>query len=389
MNKAYTQEQNKKLIRQMLSLSEIESWKYTESITDESIAEFASDQRLQNVDTVYLIGHGTSLASAMNAESLFTRIAQTTARAVPAYQFRIYSGDYLTRPTKTLVVGLSCSGNTQSVVLGLEEARHAGALTMCISGSGDIKAAEVSDFRVKAHTEVEREAGMSAYSVSHLFILLGALRVALLLGEKRGVLGVADCGYWKQQWEDLKKALTVLPTLYEKAGAMVDEYEREKLHNLVVLGAGPNYGTAQEGALKICEFAWLFGACEELEDFAHGRFREVDGKIPLFILSPHQNSVRKVLDLLSGCEIAQTPVYIFTECEIPEAAPFAPNIVQMPRIQEECLTPFLYIFPLWFFGFHYRSRHQELVGERRFGLLATDINYDAYLKRHANKEKEK
>ena len=53
----------------------------------------------------------------------------------------------------------------------------------------------------------------------------------------------------------------------------------------------------------------------------------------------------------------------------------------MPRIQEECLTPFVYVFPLWFFGFHYRSRRQALVGERRFGLLATDINYDAYCKR--------
>ena len=137
----------------------------------------------------------------------------------------------------------------------------------------------------------------------------------------------------------------------------------------------------QEGALKICEFAWIFGACEELEDFAHGRFREVDGRIPLFLLAPHENSARKVLDLLSGCQIAQTPAVIFTQCRIPEAEAFGPTVIPMPRIQEECLTPFVYVFPLWFFGFHYRSRRQALVGERRFGLLATDINYDAYCKR--------
>ena len=385
MYKANTLEQNEKLRRQMLSMAESENWKYTETITNESIAEFASDVRLQNVDTVYLIGHGTSLASARNGEFLLTRIAQVSARAVPAYQFRSYSKDYLVQPERTLVIGLSCSGNTESVVLGLKEAKRAGVLTMCVSGSGDIKTAAVSDFRVKAHTEVEKESGMSAYSVSHLFILLGVLRVALLLGERRGVLSGEDRCYWDQQWEDMKKTLAVLPELYEKAGALVDDYMQKQLHNLVVLGVGPNYGTAQEGALKICEFAWLFDACEELEDFAHGRFREVDGKIPLFILAPHQNSVRKVLDLLSGCEIAQTPAYIFTECEIPEAAQFASDMTPMPKIREECLTPFLYIFPLWFFGFHYRSRQQELVGERRFGLLATDINYDAYLKRHENK----
>lgn len=374
-------EQNEKLRRQMLSAAKKEAWHYTETITAESIAPFASDPRLAQVDTIYLIGHGTSLATAMNAEFLFTRIAGTAARAVAAYQFWMYAPDYLSRPEHTLVIGLSCSGNTDSVVRGLEAAKAAGALTMCISGSGQIRAAGVADLRVKAHTEVEREGSMSAYSLSHLFILLGALGAAVVLGMQRGVLGAGDLDYWHRQWEQVKDALAELPRLYAEAKTLVDTYEDKDWHNLVVLGSGPNLGTAQEGALKICEFAWIFGACEELEDFAHGRFREVDGRIPLFLLAPHENSARKVLDLLSGCQIAQTPAVIFTQCRIPEAEAFGPTVIPMPQIQEECLTPFVYVFPLWFFGFHYRSRRQALVGERRFGLLATDINYDAYCKR--------
>ncbi len=380
-----TQIQNEKLRLQLLSLSDPACWDDTENRTRQTISRYKDDKELARVEMVYLIGHGTSLATAMNAEFLFTRLAGVPARAVAAYEFRTYPEKYLVHADRTLVVGLSCSGNTESVVRGLEQARNLGALTMCISGSGDIKAAAVSDYRVCAHTEVEKEGGMTAYSVSHLFILFGALQAALLLGQKRGFLDADQVNYWEQQWLEVKKAMKELPVLFKTMGDVVSGYEESQLHNLAVLGTGPNYGTAQEGALKICEFAWIFGACEELEDFAHGRFREIDGKIPLFLLAPHANNSRKVLDLLAGCEIANTRTYIFAEEKQPQYDSFDAQFIQMPHIEEEVLTPFLYVYPLWYFGFHYRCRQQELVGERRFGLLATDINYDAYLKRHENK----
>lgn len=59
----------------------------------------------------------------------------------------------------------------------------------------------------------------------------------------------------------------------------------------------------------------------------------------------------------------------------------ADRVILMPAVEEECLTPFLYVFPLWFLGYHFRSRQGKLVGERRFGLKATDISYQAYLSR--------
>ena len=92
----------------------------------------------------------------------------------------------------------------------------------------------------------------------------------------------------------------------------------------------------------------------------------------------------KVLDLLAGCEIARTPTVIFTQKALPEVQKLADRVILMPAVEEECLTPFLYVFPLWFLGYHFRSRQGKLVGERRFGLKATDISYQAYLKPPSN-----
>ena len=371
---------NEKLSRLMLSLSEPERWETTEKLTATSLDAYRKDRALDRVETVIVIGHGTSLATAMNAEFLFSEVAGVASRAIPAYQFHSYAQDYLKKPDQTLVVGISCSGNTESVAKGLKAAKEAGALTMCISGRGEIKMAAVSDYRIEADTAIEREAGMTAYSASHLFLLYAAFQAAVLLGEKRE--RPQGRPYWEGQWEDVKKAMTVLPAIFEEMGRLAERYSQQEMHNMVVLGTGPNLGTAQEGALKICEFAWVFGACEELEDFAHGRFREMDGKIPLFILAPHRNLREKVLDLLSGCEIAETPAVIFTQNADESVRRLADHVVLMPVVEEECLTPFLYVFPLWLFGYHIRCRQGELVGERRFGLKATDIDYQAYLARH-------
>ena len=75
-----------------------------------------------------------------------------------------------------------------------------------------------------------------------------------------------------------------------------------------------------------------------------------------------------MLDLLAGCEIARTPTVIFTQKALPEVQKLADRVILMPAVEEECLTPFLYVFPLWFLGYHFRSRQGKLVGERRFRL---------------------
>lgn len=375
MEKMEIQSSNQALKQMMLSLSQASGWERSEGMTQESIAAFPHPEQLGTIKSVILVGHGTSLATAMNGEFLFSTIASIQARAVPAYQFLHYSRQYLVEPETTLVVGISCNGNTVSVARSLQTAREAGAHTMCISGNGDIALPKWSEYRVRAYTEIEKENNMSAYSASHLFILYGAFQAALCMGEQKGI---ADRAYWGGQWEDLKETLGCLPDLFDTMSRVAGDYAAKSYHNLAVLGTGPNYGTAQEGALKICEMAWMFTACEELEDFAHGRFREVDGLMPLFVVAPHARTLPKVLDILAGCHYAQTPSVIFTQESDPALGELSETIISMPAIREECLTPFLYVFPLWFFGFHMRNNEGKLVGEKRFGLTAPLIDYGAY-----------
>jgi glucosamine 6-phosphate synthetase-like amidotransferase/phosphosugar isomerase protein len=378
MNQQEIYEKNERLRRHILSLADKQSWQRTLTMTGESIKEFENESWLSEVDTVYIVGHGTSLATALNAESWFAHIAKVNARAIPAFQFSRYAEDFLIKPEKTLVVGISCSGNTESVVQSLDIANKRGAITVCLSGKEDMTAAKVAKYRIVTDAHADIAIKLSAYSNSHIYLALGAYRLATVIGSRNGSLNGTQIGYWQEQLDHLISSMKCLPTLYDRMGELSEVLPKARVPAFVVLGSGPNIGTAKEGALKISEFSWVFGAAEELEDFAHGRFREVDSKIPLFIISPKGKVSEKTMDLLAGSSIAQTPTIIITDTVTPAMEKLATHIVTMPEIQDEYLTPFLYIFPLWFYGFHIRHAEGGIVGEARHNLFAVDINFKAH-----------
>lgn len=368
---------NERLYAHMMSAAKPETWRNTLGMSDESIRGFQDTPWLKEIRTVYLIGHGTSLATSMNGESAVAHIARVHAQAVPAFSFVHYTKDYVLRPEETLVVGVSCSGDTKSVVDGLKAARDLGAHTLIISGEGDIKAAKYSDLRIVTDAHVESRAGINAYSISHLFILLAIHRLAILLGQQNGALAKDQAAYWQAQQEKAFAAMACLPKLFQDMHALYLDLEKYGAKNYAVLGTGPNRGTAQEGALKICEFCWRFGAADELEDFAHGRFREVGDREPLFMIAPDANTTPKVMDLLAGCQVSKTPSVVFTAAPTPAMKKLATHIIEMPAMDNEYMTPFLYVFPLWFYGYHVRHAEHGLVGEKRHGLYAVDINFSA------------
>ena len=370
-------ERNELLRNHMLSLAKEENWRHSLAMTNDSFRLFENEAWLSEINTVYIVGHGTSLATALNAESFFAHIAKVNARALPAFQFSRYVDDYLIDPQKTLVVGISCGGNTASVVQSVEIANNRGAITVCLSGSEDMTLAKVAHHRIITDAHKEKVIEVMAYSISHIFLLLGAYQLAVLIGSKNGSLNDDQVDYWHGQLDQVISAAKCLPDLFEQMDEISKAMRNTCGQNFVVLGTGPNVGTMKEGALKISEFSWMFGAGEELEDFAHGRFREVNSRIPLLIISPTGKTYEKTLDILTGCSISKTPSIVFTDEKTSVLKKLATFVVELPKLQDEYITPFLYVFPLWFYGYHIRRGTRELVGEKRHNILATDLNFKA------------
>ena len=143
----------------------------------------------------------------------------------------------------------------------------------------------------------------------------------------------------------------------------------------------------EEGALKTAEFAWITGAGEETEDFAHGRFREADQANPLIIIAPRGASDGKVLDVLAGSKVSETPSVVITDFVSAPLQKLATYLIQMPSGLDEYVTPLLYVVPIWLLGYRIGVIHGVPVGTARYGLYATDINFSAHFDKDGNKVK--
>ncbi len=384
MDKQEIQKRNHALLELMLDASARTFWNDTIALTERSLSRI-DERAWAEIDHAVIVGQGTSLATAYNAESYLSHIAGLQARALPAFEFKSYPRDYINEPKKTLVIGCSCSGNTASVVKSLEEARQLGCKTLCLSGEGAIDAAAASEYRIVTDCAIEKRGETShPYSVSHLFLLLGAYKLALQIGKARCFLKDTDVEYWNEQLEKALNKLSFLPKLSGQMAQVAAAARGRGAINQIVLGSGPNHGTMVEGALKICEFSWKLGAGEELEDFAHGRFRELDQITPLMIICPSGPCVEKTMDILAGAAIAGSQTVVLTDKPTIAMKKLAKTIVLMPELENEYLTPFLYVFAFWLYGYHYMADSGELVGGARYGLLAKDINFHAHFDTDGN-----
>ena len=95
-----------------------------------------------------MTGYTGALASmlALPAEALSTNSSAVTAIANDYGYDRVFARqiEAFARPGD-VVVGITTSGNSRNVVLGLEEARRQGATTIAFTGNGGGKVAEIAD----------------------------------------------------------------------------------------------------------------------------------------------------------------------------------------------------------------------------------------------------
>ena len=385
MEKQELELRNRELLNLMLSAAKPEIWKKNAAVVAGSLADASISQgKLASVQRALVIGQGTSYATAWNAASYLSRVAGLEAQAITAFECLHYMQDYVKPSETVMIVGISCSGNTKSVANALKAAREKGAVTVCVSNDGDISCAKAAEYRVKTDASIEkRDTYSHPYSISHLFLLQGVFELALTIGSQNGHLDVQRRKEWEERLLQALDSLKMLPALFQKVTALNVAIRTKGGKGHIVLGSGPNRGTIIEGALKISEFSWQLGAAEELEDFAHGRFRELDPTTPLFIISPDGPCIPKTLDILAGCVQSGTTSIVLTDRPTAAIRKLASHIIEMPAV-DEYLAPFVYVFVFWFYGYATKATANELVGEARYGLYAVDIDFDAHFDVNGN-----
>lgn len=216
-------------------------------------AAFEQELPAVKAATVVIVGCGTSFYLAQVIACAFNAQGQA-ALAVPGAEWARRPECYLANTEGVLVIGLSRSGTTSETVQAIEASRARGWRTLAVScepGSTILQAAEKA-----IYIPTDPQEGI-VMSVSASLMLLAGLRMA---------------------------GVVLHPTIAAQASAAMTALEAglapllKGRSHFVYLGAGPNYGMATEGCLKLQEMSISYSQAFHPMEYRHGPVSLIDEK---------------------------------------------------------------------------------------------------------------
>jgi len=299
-------------------------------------------QELRGVDRILLTACGTSWHAAMVGEYLIEELARIPVEVEYASELRYRNPPV---PRRTLVFGITQSGETADTLAALREMKRKGHPTLAICNVVGSSIAQESDGGIYLHAGPEIGVASTKAYTSQLAVLA-------MLGLYFGRLNHLsfDQGY------RIAKSLQNLPNVVrqtlqtqQQAQRVAEKYQ--KANNFLYLGRYYNFPTALEGALKLKEISYIHAEGYPAAELKHGPIALVDENTPSVFIMPHGVVYDKVMSNLQEIKARGGPVIAIASEDDQEVEKYADDVIRIPTV-DEFLQPIVSVIPLQFIAYH-------------------------------------
>lgn len=286
---------------------------------------------------IWIVGIGTSYHAALVADACLRHFMHGAgATVVQSFEFVHYPRE-LRAEDGVLVI--SHRGWKSYSVQALAAARAAGALAVAFTGQGADEGMRAADHVIETCEQEQSAAHTKSYTTALAALALFAVRVA----ECRGYVTAQDA-------QGAEASVQAAPGLMRSA-LQLEAHARAlaapvaKRPRWLFLGAGPNWPTACEGALKVKETSYLAAEGFQVEQFLHGPIAEADER-SVVIAHPAGGSGdhRIIAALRAAGEVGALRVLIASHGAAPGES-VAEHVLEVPACGE-WLSPMLQVVPL-------------------------------------------
>lgn len=119
------------------------------------------------------------------------------------------------------------------------------------------------------------------------------------------------------------------------------------------MARGINCATAEEGALKLKEISYINATAYAAGELKHGPIALLDEQMPIVALLPP--CTQTFAKMISNCEEAKArhaKIIAVTSQETQMDGAVFDDVIRLPEIKNELLTPLLYAVPLQLFAYY-------------------------------------
>jgi glucosamine--fructose-6-phosphate aminotransferase (isomerizing) len=279
-----------------------------------------SDEEIRGLERVTIIACGTSYHAGMLAKNLFARVAGLPVDVEVASEFL----NLQVRP-KTLLLGITQSGETADTLLALKKAKTCGVRSIAITNVLGSTVAELVDGTI--YTRCGPEIGVAA-TKTFTSQLVAVILLAVRLGRARGHLT-------PDQARKMLIELTKLPGLVQRVlekreviRVIAEQYADASCYFFI--GRDYLYPISLEGALKMKEIAYIPSEGYAGGELKHGPLALITEKTPVVALATCSKKIQSNIKEVSarGAEV----IAFATEGD-PDIAKVASHVIELPPTQ--------------------------------------------------------
>jgi len=258
--------------------------------------------RASEIDEVILCGCGDSHHAARNLEMAIGGWTERRVRSAPAMEASRYLVPAI-RPTaaKTLVIGISASGEVARTLEAIELAAAMGAFTLGITGAAESKLARTAQMFLSLSTPAMSVGpGLINYLAS---LLMGFSLTTVLTPAPRQ----------KELERCLEQIPDVLRDWHREQIELGEEAARGYSGGAVIfLGTGPAYGSALFSAAKLIEAAGVQAWGQDVEEWAHLEYFCEPSSMTTWLLSSKGRSLGRESEVEAAARTIGRQFYLST-----------------------------------------------------------------------------
>lgn len=255
------------------------------------VEEFFSEE----AKLIYLSGSGTSYHAGLASQFILSSLARLPATAIPASEFAAWTPSTMGRGF--YLIAISQSGESRDVLDAVRDARRKKMKILAVTNTEGSALTKLADETLLTHAGEEVAVTATKTFTSQLSLLyLLSVRLAL----KRG--------FEPDLSETLLRSLLTVPDLLrgnmremeDECSRLAELYKDKNVY--FILGSGPNYATALEGALKLKEACNVFSEGFATREFLHGPVQLVNEKtaVMLILFKTELDEVRRLVKSFKG-----------------------------------------------------------------------------------------
>lgn len=310
-------------------------------------------EKIAEIERIIIVGCGTAYYAALAGEYMLEEFAGIPVEVELGSEFR-YRKPVLNQ--RTIVLGISQSGETADTLEAIREGKRKGALTLGIVNSVGSTIARETDAGVYNHAGPEIGVASTKALVSQLTAL--AL-LTIFLGRQRKMS--AETG------KQIAKELLALPMKLQKIlenreriEALAKKYAHHR--DFLFIGRKYNYPIAFEGALKLKEISYIHAEGCGAGEMKHGPIAMIDKNFPTLALAPTDSVYEKMISNIEEIKARKGPVIAIATEGNNEIRNLADDVLYVPKTLE-MLAPILNVVPLQLFAYYF-AREKGLNVDR-------------------------